>query len=92
VPKYIVERLFEVGEDQMPDISRQSNRVLETMPEITWVHSHVVVDESGKVRTFCIYEAPNEEAVRRHAKALGLHTVEGITEIAGDVTPADFPI
>jgi len=30
--------------------------------------------------------------VRRHAKALGLHTVEGITEIAGDVTPADFPI
>ena len=89
MPKYIVERLFEVGEDQMPDVSRQSNRVLATMPEITWVHSHVVVDETGKVRTFCIYEAPDEDAVRRHAKALGLHTVEGITEIAGDVTLLD---
>src|SRR3989442_13701327 len=92
MPKYIVERLFEVGEDQMPDVSRESNRVLATMPEITWGHSHVGVDESGKVRTFCIYEAPDEEAVRRHAKALGLHTVEGITEIAGDATPPDFPI
>jgi hypothetical protein len=92
MPRYIVERLFEVGEDQMPDLSRKSNRVLETMPEITWVHSHVVVDESGKVRTFCIYEAPDEEAVRRHAKELGMHIVESISEIAGDVTPADFPI
>jgi len=92
MPKYIIERLFEVGEDQMPEVSRQSKRVLATMPEITWIHSHVVVDEAGRVRTFCIYDAPDEEAVRRHAKELGLHSVESINEIAGDVTPADFPI
>jgi hypothetical protein len=92
MPKYIIERLFDVTEDQMPEVSRQSNRVLSTMPDVTWLHSHVVVDETGKVRTFCIYDAPDEEAVRRHANKLGLHTVEGISEIAGDVTPADFPI
>lgn len=92
MPKYIIERLFDVSEEEMPEVSRQSNRVLRTMPEITWIHSHVVVDETGKVRTFCIYQAPDVESVRRHAKELGLHTVESISEIAGDVTPADFPI
>ena len=80
MPKYIVERLFEVGEDQMPDVSRQSNRVLATMPEITWVHSHVVVDESGKVRTFCIYDAPSPEAVRRTASRNKL-PVDRITQV-----------
>jgi Protein of unknown function (DUF4242) len=92
MPRYVISRLFEVGEEGMPELGRKSNRVLQGMPEITWEHSHVTVDESGKVRTFCIYEAPDLEAVRQHAKGLGLHTVEYISEIAGDVSPADFPI
>jgi hypothetical protein len=44
------------------------------------------------VRTFCLYEAPSEDDVRRHAQELGQHEVLRISEIAGDVTPADFPI
>jgi hypothetical protein len=40
---------------------------------------------------FCIYDAPDEAALYRHA-ALGHHVVEAIFEVAGDVTPADFPI
>ena len=43
-------------------------------------------------KSFCIYEAPNEEMVREHANRLGDHFVETIYEIAGDVTPADFPL
>ena len=76
----------------MPTVGRRS-RVLteEDFPEITWEHSHVVVDEAGKVRTFCVYKAPDEEAVVAHAAALGQHTVDELVEIAGDVTPADFP-
>jgi hypothetical protein len=29
--------------------------------------------------------------VRAHSAALGQHTVDDLLEIAGDVTPADFP-
>jgi hypothetical protein len=43
------------------------------------------------VRTYCIYAAPDEPTVREHAKYLGRHEIESLTEIAGDVTPADFP-
>ena len=41
--------------------------------------------------TYCVYEAPTEDVVREHAGDLGKHTIESISEIAGDVTPADFP-
>jgi hypothetical protein len=76
----------------MPTVGRRS-RVLteEEFPEITWEHSHVVVDDAGKVRTFCVYKAPDEQTVLAHAAALGQHNVDELQEIAGDVTPADFP-
>jgi hypothetical protein len=56
------------------------------------MHSHVVVDNAGIVKTYCVYDAPTEEIVRAHATELGLHDVEGVYEIAGDVTPDDFPL
>jgi hypothetical protein len=51
----------------------------------------VVVDDDGTVWTYCVYEAPTEEMVRDHSNDLGRHTLEAVSEIAGDVTPADFP-
>jgi hypothetical protein len=91
--KFLVERSFSVGEDQMLEIGRRSRALaIDQFPEITWHHSHVVVDQDGNVKTYCIYEAPGEEVVRSHADALGWHRVDGIYEIAGDVTPDDFPL
>jgi hypothetical protein len=91
--KYLVERRFHVSEDEMTEVSTRSKRIaVEQFPEITWYHSHVVVDDAGTVKTYCVYEAPSEDVVRAHAKALGLHDVEGVYEIAGDVTPDDFPL
>jgi ligand-binding SRPBCC domain-containing protein len=76
----------------MPFIGRRSRVLTEDdFPEITWEHSHVVVDDEGQVKTFCVYEAPSEEIVRLHGEKLGRHQVDGLYEIAGDVTPADFP-
>jgi hypothetical protein len=51
-----------------------------------------VVDDEGAVKSFCIYDAPDPATVRDHAALLGEHFVEGIYEIAGDVTPDDFPL
>lgn len=91
MPRYLIERTFEVDENQMPRIGRKSNAVIEEFPGIVWEHSHVVIDDDGNVKTFCVYEAPNEEIVRKHSASLGEHALDHIYEIGGDVTPADFP-
>jgi hypothetical protein len=91
--RYLVERRFHVGEDKMPEVGRRSKEVIaHSFPEITWHHSHVVVDDEGVVKSYCVYEAPSEEVVRRHGGELGFHDIEGIYEIAGDVSPDDFPL
>jgi hypothetical protein len=92
VTRFLVERHFQVGESGMPDVGRRSRKTIEDQfPEIIWEHSHVTVDEDGTVRTFCIYAAPSEQMVRDHSEELGQHTIKAIHEIAGDVTPEDFP-
>jgi hypothetical protein len=92
MPRYLVERQFVVHEDRMPEVGRRSRSLAEEhFPEIVWEHSHVVVDDGGGVKTFCVYGAPDEGMVRKHAKQLGFGEIVTIHEIAGDVTPADFP-
>jgi Protein of unknown function (DUF4242) len=92
MPRYLVVRTFTVDADEMPQVGRRSRVIAEEQfPQIVWEHSHVVVDDQGLVRTFCVYEAPDKATVRRHAALLGQHTVDELEEIAGDVTPADFP-
>jgi hypothetical protein len=93
VPRYLVIRRFDVSEDQMPEVGSRSRKVIEdSYPKIVWEHSHVVVDEDGTVLTYCVYDAPDKEMVRDHAGDLGQHTIDDIHEIAGDVTPHDFPV
>jgi hypothetical protein len=88
----MVVRSFAVDQQEMPVVGRRSRMLTEVeFPEITWEHSHVVVDDTGNVRTFCVYEAPDEDAVRAHSARLGQHEIDSLDEIAGDVTPADFP-
>ncbi len=92
MPRYLIVRSFEVTEEQMPPVGRRSRELTETeFPEIVWEHSHVVVDDEGLVRTYCVYEAPNEEIVREHSTRLGRHRLDALHEIAGHVTPAGFP-
>jgi hypothetical protein len=92
MPRYMIVRSFDVGESDMPVVGRRSREIVEgEFPDVTWEHSHVVVDDTGLVRTFCVYSAPDEEAVRDHSSRLGRHKIESIDEIVGDVTPADFP-
>ena len=92
MPRYLIVRHFEVGEAEMPPVGRRSRELTEQeFPEITWEHSHVVVDDEGLVQTYCVYEAPNEEMVLEHSSRLGQHKIAQLHEIAGDVTPADFP-
>jgi hypothetical protein len=92
MPRYVIVRTFEVDADEMPTVGRRSKEIAqEHFPQIVWEHSHVCVDANGVVKTFCVYEAPDEDVIRAHAFALGQHTIDAVYDVAGDVSPADFP-
>jgi hypothetical protein len=96
MPKYLVERRFDptITEEGMSDVGTKSKRtIVENFSDmIVWEHSHVLVDNEGRVTTFCVYDAPDESTVQAHAEMLGDHEVMSVREIAGDVTPEDFPL
>ena len=71
MPKYVIERdIPGAGKLTAPElqaISQKSCSVLREMgPQIQWVQSYVTDD-----RVYCVYIAPNEEAVRKHAQKGG---------------------
>jgi hypothetical protein len=92
MPRYLIHRRFSTTENEMPRIGRRSKELcVGEFTNVVWEHSHVVVDDDGMAGTYCVYEAPDEETVRRHAVALGEHDYS-IREIVADVTPDDFPL
>ena len=71
MPKFVIERevpgVGKLSADQLKGISQTSCGVLNNMgPQIQWVHSYVTGD-----KIYCIYNAPNEEMVREHARQGG---------------------
>jgi hypothetical protein len=68
MPRYMVERTFADGLHIpiSPDGARTCLGVVKHNAEVavTWVHSYVSLD---KKKTFCIYDGPDEEAIRRAA-------------------------
>jgi hypothetical protein len=93
MPRYLIERTFEdVDEEAMASVGQRSaDLIRERFTSITWEHSHVVVDNEGNTKSFCVYLGPDEDTVREHAGALGMHRVDAIYEIGGDISPSDFP-
>jgi len=71
MPKYVVERdIPKIGNsssDHLKAISQTSCGVLQDMgPGIQWVQSYVTED-----KIYCIYIAPDEATIRRHAEQGG---------------------
>lgn len=81
MPRYLIERHFPEGLGPTPDQpGRQTAATVianSAQLGVTWVHSYVSTD---KKRTFCIYDAPSPEAIRKTAGRNGL-PVERITEV-----------
>ncbi len=93
MPRFLIERTYTVTADQLPEVATRSKAIgHHRFPEIVWEHSHVVIDENGTPKSYCVYAAPSEQMVRDHAGLLGDHSIQEIYEIAGDVSPADFPL
>ena len=71
MPKFVIERELpgagKLSTQDLQGISQKSCGVLQKMgPQIQWVQSYVTED-----KIFCVYNAPNAEAVREHAKQGG---------------------
>ncbi|MEJ2105667.1 MAG: DUF4242 domain-containing protein [Ignavibacteriaceae bacterium] len=80
--RYLVERTFPNGLEIPTNMegSKMCLNVVSNNAEdnITWVHSYVTMDHK---KTFCIYDAPSPEAIRKSAKQNGL-PVDNITEVS----------
>src|SRR5687768_4273677 len=81
MPRYLVERTFPEGlAIPMTDAGAQGClAVVAANAEdgVTWIHSYVTPDRK---RTFCVYDAPTPEAIRR-AAACNKLPVQQITEV-----------
>jgi Nickel responsive protein SCO4226-like len=84
--RYVIEREIQgVGgltEQQRQDIAAKSNEALAQLGgKAQWIHSYVADN-----KTFCIYLAEDEAAVREHARISGF-PANKVTEIAGVIDP-----
>jgi hypothetical protein len=86
MPKYLIEREIpgagKLSQQELRGVSEKSCSVLQKLgPQIQWVQSYVTGD-----KVYCVYIAPNEEMVRRHA-AEGGFPANKISEIVGMIDP-----
>jgi len=71
MPKFVIEREIpgagKLSSQELKGISQKSCGVLRELgPEVQWVESYVTDD-----KVYCVYVAPNEEAIREHARRGG---------------------
>jgi len=82
MPRYLIERTFPDGLT-LPGPDQDARTRLEfiennTLDEVTWVHSYVLADGQ---KSYCIYDAPTPEALRRASRRNGL-PIDRILEVS----------
>lgn len=86
MPKYVIERNLpgagSLPADDFKATAQKSCQVLRNLgPEIQWIESYVTQD-----KVFCVYIAPNEEIIRKHA-AEGGFPCDAIREVKRVIDP-----
>ena len=86
MPQFVIEREMpgagQLGPAELQGASQSSCSVLRDLgPEIQWVHSYVTDD-----KIYCIYRAPSEELIRRHAETAGF-PANSIAQVRATIDP-----
>jgi len=86
MPKFVIERdipgVGKLSPQQLQAISQKSCAVLQEMgPRIQWIQSYVTDD-----RIYCVYIAPDEDTVRKHAQQGGF-PANRISQIRSMIDP-----
>lgn len=87
MPKYVIEREVpgagKLTTQQLQEIIQKSCSVLAKMgPPIQWLHSYITDD-----KVYCVYVAPNEEAVHEHARQAGI-PANRVSQVRRVIDPA----
>lgn len=87
MPQFVIEREIQgVGnltQEQLKGVAQKSCGVLQNMgPEIQWEHSYVTGN-----KIYCVYNAPNEEMVREHARQGGF-PANSVNKVENVISPA----
>jgi hypothetical protein len=86
--KYLIERdipgIQGLSKEELKGAAQTSNEALAKLgpAKVQWLESFVVKD-----KTFCVYMADDEGAIREHARLSGF-PANKITEVAGVISPA----
>jgi hypothetical protein len=82
MPFFMIERRyaeeFEANADEADEVRRINDE-----EGVRWLYSFLSAD---KRKTYCLYEAPSPDAVRRAAARAGL-PADVVTEVTGQVSP-----
>lgn len=86
MPKFVIEREIpgagKLTTQELHDISQKSCGVISSIgPQIQWIQSYVTDD-----KLYCVYIAPDEATVRRHAEEGGF-PANRISRIRGMIDP-----
>ena len=86
MPKFVIEREIpgagKLSPADLHAISQKSCGVLQNMgPKIQWLQSYVTDD-----KIYCVYIAPNEELIRRHAREGGFPATR-VSEVRSIIDP-----
>ncbi|GAB3200165.1 hypothetical protein ABID22_003092 [Pontibacter aydingkolensis] len=86
MPKYVIEREIpgagNLSPEELKGVSQKSCGVLSKLgPQIQWVHSYVTGE-----KVYCIYNAPDEEMIREHARQVGI-PANSVSEVKSVIDP-----
>jgi hypothetical protein len=89
MPRYVIERELpdagELSEEQLREVSLRSLDVLAKLgAQIQWIHSFVTDN-----KVYCVYVAPDEEMIRRHAELVNL-PVSRISRVRHLLDPTNY--
>src|SRR4029077_8178265 len=82
MPRYIIERDFAEQLNLTKDGVKKIN-LINDQEGVQWIFSFLSAD---KRKTYCLYEAPNPEAIRAAARRLGV-PADTIVEVGSEVGP-----
>jgi hypothetical protein len=67
-----------IGNEEMPD-------------KVRWIRSYVTHHEGGRLGTVCVYQATDPDAIREHARRVGM-PADAITPVVDTVIVRPDPI
>ena len=86
MPRYVIERSF-AEQLQLTKDGVESIKRINDEEGVTWIFSFLSAD---KKKTYCLYEAPNPEAIRDEAARRNNVPADAIIEIGGEIGPNMF--